>query len=180
MSMIICPECGETISQYTEFCVKCGFPIKKFMNENGLIDTSKILLCPKCGEQYGGFENIKNPIYIKCKYCNTIVIQTDITWDEFYDKYGYRNEIEFTNKYGNNHFSQEAFDHRIAMIAKEKRYDIEQNQSQQLNTPHCPTCNSTNIHKISVTSKALNAGLFGLLGNKRKKQFHCDNCGYEW
>lgn len=47
-------------------------------------------------------------------------------------------------------------------------------------TPHCPTCNSSQIRKISVTSKAINIGLFGIFGNKRKKQFHCDNCGYEW
>lgn len=59
---------------------------------------------------------------------------------------------------------------------------IKQNQQQsaQQNTPKCPTCQSTNIKKISVTSKATNAVLFGLFGNKRKKQFHCNSCGYEW
>lgn len=46
--------------------------------------------------------------------------------------------------------------------------------------PKCPTCNSTNIHKISVTSKVVNTALFGILGTKRHKTFHCDNCGYEW
>lgn len=44
----------------------------------------------------------------------------------------------------------------------------------------CPTCQSTNIKKISATSKATNAVLFGLFGNKRSKQFHCNSCGYEW
>lgn len=59
---------------------------------------------------------------------------------------------------------------------------IKQNQQQsaQQNTPKCPTCQSTNIKKISVTSKATNAVLFGLFGNKRNKQFHCNSCGYEW
>lgn len=178
MSLIICPECKKEVSQYAESCQGCGFPIKQFMEENGLYDTSKILLCPKCGEQYGGFKNITDPIYIKCKYCGCNVVQTDITWDEFYDKYGYRNEIEFTNKYGNNQFSQEAFEHRLNMIDSEKH---NQSQStQQPSVPHCPTCGSSNIHKISITSKAINASLFGLLGNKRTKQFHCNNCGYEW
>jgi hypothetical protein len=48
------------------------------------------------------------------------------------------------------------------------------------NTPKCPTCQSTRIHKISASSKVINTALFGLFGTKRHKTFHCDNCGYEW
>ena len=48
------------------------------------------------------------------------------------------------------------------------------------NTPKCPTCQSTRIHKISASSKVINTALFGLFGSKRHKTFHCDNCGYEW
>lgn len=47
-------------------------------------------------------------------------------------------------------------------------------------TPKCPTCGSTNIKKISSTAKVTNTVLFGIFGNKRKKQFHCESCGYEW
>lgn len=49
-----------------------------------------------------------------------------------------------------------------------------------LNKPKCPTCNSTNLKKISATSKVVNTAVFGLFGTKRFKQFHCNNCGYEW
>lgn len=49
-----------------------------------------------------------------------------------------------------------------------------------LNKPKCPTCNSTNLKKISATSKVLNTAVFGLFGTKRNKTFHCNNCGYEW
>lgn len=48
------------------------------------------------------------------------------------------------------------------------------------NKPKCPTCNSTNLKKISATSKVVNTAVFGLFGTKRFKQFHCNNCGYEW
>lgn len=48
------------------------------------------------------------------------------------------------------------------------------------NKPKCPTCNSTNLKKISTTSKVVNTAVFGLFGTKRFKQFHCNNCGYEW
>lgn len=54
-------------------------------------------------------------------------------------------------------------------------------QMEELNNkPKCPTCNSTNLRKISTVSKAANTALFGMLGTKRYRQFHCNNCGYEW
>ena len=49
-----------------------------------------------------------------------------------------------------------------------------------LNKPKCPTCNSSNLKKISLTSKAINTAVFGIFGTKRHKQFHCNNCGDEW
>ena len=49
-----------------------------------------------------------------------------------------------------------------------------------LNKPHCPTCNSTNIKKISGLSKAGSVAMFGIFSQKVKKQMHCNNCGYEW
>lgn len=46
--------------------------------------------------------------------------------------------------------------------------------------PKCPICQSTNIKRVSGTSKAISVALFGLLSQKVKKQFHCNNCGYMW
>ena len=47
-------------------------------------------------------------------------------------------------------------------------------------TVTCPYCNSTNTKKISLTSKAVNTAMFGILGTKRHKQWHCNNCGSDW
>lgn len=44
--------------------------------------------------------------------------------------------------------------------------------------PRCPTCNSTNVKKISATSKV--PVLWKIISRKKKKTFHCNNCGYEW
>lgn len=46
--------------------------------------------------------------------------------------------------------------------------------------PKCPTCSSTNVSKISTTSKAVSVGLWGIFSQKVKRQFKCGNCGYEW
>ena len=125
------------------------------------------------------------PAYIKCKHCNTTVINTNMTGEEFQDKCWEQHkagndffDIEFAKKYGNNQFDQDVYNQRIALV-KQINNIVKTDIVSELQ-PHCPTCQSTNIKKISATSKAVNAGLFGLLGNKRKKQFHCNNCGYEW
>lgn len=48
------------------------------------------------------------------------------------------------------------------------------------NKPHCPTCGSTDIKKISGTSKAASVTLWGIFSQKVKKTYHCNNCKYEW
>ena len=44
--------------------------------------------------------------------------------------------------------------------------------------PHCPICHSENLIKITTGEKIGNTLAFGIFGNKRKKQFKCQNCGY--
>lgn len=61
-----------------------------------------------------------------------------------------------------------------------QNYQDQKQLQDLLNKPKCPTCNSTNLKKISATSKVVNTAVFGLFGTKRFKQFHCNNCGYEW
>lgn len=56
----------------------------------------------------------------------------------------------------------------------------QQKQQQESGKPHCPTRGSTNIKLISTISKAANTAMFGLLGTKRHKMYHCNNCKYEW
>ncbi len=49
-----------------------------------------------------------------------------------------------------------------------------------LNKPKCPTCNSTNIKKISGLSKVGSVAMWGILSRKVHKQWHCNSCGSEW
>lgn len=45
------------------------------------------------------------------------------------------------------------------------------------NTIKCPYCNSTNIKKITMTSKVVNTSVFGLAAmNKVNSNWHCNNC----
>ena len=61
-----------------------------------------------------------------------------------------------------------------------EEYKKRQLNERVLNKPKCPTCQSTNIKRVSTTSKVINTAIYGIFGTKRYKTFHCNNCGYEW
>ena len=47
--------------------------------------------------------------------------------------------------------------------------------------PKCPTCQSTNVEKISLTSKLGKVALVGVFAiGKVSKTFKCNACGYQW
>lgn len=57
--IIPCPTCGKNISTESEICVHCGYPLKKKLIENGILQstptprpthsTANQVRCPKCG-----------------------------------------------------------------------------------------------------------------------------------
>ena len=53
-------------------------------------------------------------------------------------------------------------------------------QTEEANIPHCPTCGSTDIQKISGTKRWLSTGLFGLASSDIGKSMCCKKCGYKW
>lgn len=59
-------------------------------------------------------------------------------------------------------------------------YDINVNNTSTAHVPKCPTCGSPKIQKVSTLSKAGSVFMWGLLSQKVKKTWHCNNCGSEW
>ena len=71
----------------------------------------------------------------------------------------------------------------IDFINKYKPNDTvnkQQIQRQEALKPHCPTCGSTDIQKISGTKRWLSTGLFGLASSDIGKSMCCKKCGYKW
>lgn len=183
MSLVVCPECNNEISQYAESCPQCGFPIQKFMNEKGLNDFEHIKICPKCGSTNGSSMPDILPTVFKCKDCGTPVVQTDIPCKGFGKRYTRENEREYiasiANKYGDNQFSYEMYDKWVNKMHEDlKKQD--QKQSITKNTPKCPTCGSTHIRKISASKKMAGAIGFGLFSKTARSQFECLDCKYKW
>lgn len=44
----------------------------------------------------------------------------------------------------------------------------------------CSYCGSANVKKISLASRSVSTGLFGLGSKKIGKQWHCCNCGSDF
>ena len=57
---------------------------------------------------------------------------------------------------------------------------IDKPQSQQANTPKCPTCGSTNVKHISTLNRAVSIGVFGLFSSKIGKNYECLDCKSKW
>lgn len=83
-------------------------------------------------------------------------------------KVGYNNAPQYSGKSG--YFN-------VINVSEQRRLAEER---KQLNVPHCPTCNSTKVEKISTTKRLVSTGLFGLASSNIGKTMHCKNCGYKW
>lgn len=155
--LIECPECKNQISDKAEFCPHCGYPMNAIntdncCNINGIIyDLTEILeLLPEVGEK----DTDTHPLHL----VGIINHKTSLDWNA----------------------SKELIDIVLETKKIPTNFSGTIEVKQVNSTPKCPTCQSTNIKKISTTVKATNTVLFGLLGTKRHKTFHCNNCGYEW
>lgn len=181
-----CINCGKPTDRNTNLCEHCGYDINNFLVQNKLTNTYNVFICPVCGHSDAG----QDVAYLKCMSCGHIYVSSNVDREEYWDMLFkaqdyYKFKREFVKSQMGDTINWEIYDKNEE---DDKKIDAARLENQRKNQmaqqiqfqPKCPTCQSTNIKKISATSKATNAALFGLFGNKRKKQFHCNNCGYEW
>lgn len=46
--------------------------------------------------------------------------------------------------------------------------------------PKCPTCGSTDVEKIPVSSKVAGGIMLGLFSSNVRKTYRCNTCKYKW
>lgn len=63
-----------------------------------------------------------------------------------------------------------------AIAIKELEESIARHKREESYMVHCPYCNSTNVKRISTTSKVTSVAMLGIASNKIGKQWHCNNC----
>lgn len=149
--LIKCPECNKEVSDKAQCCIHCGFPLNKTNENICMINSQEFDLSDLLPQILKNDNKTQVLIQLRQK-CNLQLI----------DAMNLYNLILQDKK-----------------IPKEYNYSIN-TSTQSSNKPKCPTCNSTNIKKISGLSKAGSVAMFGIFSQKVKKQMHCNNCGYEW
>ena len=95
---------------------------------------------------------------------------------------------QFINEYikTSPEFDQYLFDHRDEILAKQSaEFDAKMAHGkaileEQSRVPKCPTCQSTNIRKMSRIERGASIYAFGIFSKKINKTFKCQNCGYTW
>ena len=180
--LILCPNCDKILIEEelkNNICPQCGF---NFNDKEKMKEINKIYLCPICGNGLSK-TNAENENYT-CKYCDSQLMKTDINMSEYmnlceYDKFNKKeNTKTLAQKYGEDQFSEEAYEDRIRTVKRE-------NSARQPTKPSspqitCPYCHSTNTKKISAVSRAGSIGLFGIFSKKVGKQWHCNSCGSDF
>lgn len=145
-----CPKCRHNFSDAFDECVYCGSELK-----NGTIEIEDV--------------QTEKPIF-------------EMTDEEILDKYSdYRKRIEEQT-------GRKMSDSEFLLGIREARRDSSNHRADRCknipesiaNVPKCPTCQSTDIKKISGLSKAGSVAMWGIFSWKVYKQWHCNNCGSEW
>lgn len=153
MALIVCPECGKEVSDKSEFCIHCGYPlINTKCNINGVFYDFKeelpIALFEKTDDYVPAIGKIRRKTSLNlADACDLIKIIKKIR------------------------AIPETFTPKFPLEDREKLYGNPKEKSVE-----CPYCHSKYTSKITTTSKVVNTAVFGIFGTKRHKQWHCNNC----
>ena len=63
---------------------------------------------------------------------------------------------------------------------QQEQSDVIREQERESNRPHCPTCGSTNIKKITGTERAVSVIGLGIFSKKINKSYKCLKCKSTW
>lgn len=160
--------------------------------------TDYISYCPKCKCEFFSNPNSKDQDKRQVcgiKGCDGKLVHTKITaGDEFYIREISRDRDFFVamNELRNKDiiaYKEKIAEYKVLYEKTHKPLPVDDDnnkivykQPTKSTQPQikCPTCGSTNVKKISASSKAGGALLFGLFSKTAKSQFECKDCGYMW
>ncbi len=166
--LIECPECGRQISDKSEICVQCGYPIKDAIamrygkNTVTWINGDRYDLTPI----FEVHKNNPDPKDIR-KEVNTL--------NQMTEENGYI--LDLIDRFNIVHTILDSDEVPEKFELKYEPAPPEKYTYEKKTMISCPYCKSKNTKKISGLSKATNFAVFGLFSlSKNSKQWHCNNC----
>lgn len=161
MSLIVCPECGKEISDKSDVCIHCGYPLINMINTkcniNGVIydfkEELQIALLEKREEYISAIGKIRK--------------KTSLTLGDAGELVDVIREIKAI---------PESFTPEFPLEDREKLYGNSKEKSVE-----CPYCHSKDTKKITNTSKAVHTAIFGIFSvSRNSKQWHCNSCNSDF
>lgn len=152
--LIKCPECGKEISDNSEICIHCGFPLNNQLKNNVCIingieyNLNEELILLTQTNYMQGLRNLRDKYNLSLSDATTL-----------------GNIIKTTKQIPAEYNSSQKNEYREKLNAIENK-----------NIPKCPICQSTNIQRISGLSKVGSVAMWGIFSRKVHKQWHCNNC----
>ena len=154
--------------------------------------NDKLVICKKCIEdfktvpyttpfQYRGlYTNFKVPDDNLCNICKESLYVTQVTKEEIKILFAISHDNEFLQAMIDLK-EKDIIEYNLKMSQFKSQLEQQKSVTQaSSNTIKCPTCNSTEVKRISGTAKVAGAVAFGLFSKTARSQFKCENCGYKW
>ena len=135
-----------------------------------------VVRCDKWGE-IGACNNGNNLIH-KVNNCNGNLIKISLSYEDFLILCDISEDDKFLQTMSDLK-DKDIIEYNLKM-SQFKIQVNQQSQQQESNKPHCPTCGSTNIEKISFGKKAFGGAMFGIFSSDIRNTMHCKNCGAKW
>ena len=150
----------------------------------------KIKYCENCAQKlkgtdsWGSYENteyirgfityLDDESVTKCPECDHDIITVNMSHDDFLtirDASNCNRDLLFAMI---KLHDEDPIEYELKMA--QFREIAERKQPNTSNQPHCPYCNSTNLTKVSGTSRFASTLMFGIGSKKIGKQWKCNNC----
>lgn len=140
-----------------------------------------LLFCEKCNIYH--FPNFEEDTPKTCSHCDTELIITDISYEDYKEMPKSKRCKQCKRKYPKIFIKCPKCNKQLiklstenAAASKQLPTIINSPNSNQQTQPKCPYCNSTDIKKITTVNRAISVSAFGLASSKVGKQWHCNNC----
>lgn len=155
------------MSKYVKYCPGCAInndmPTAKY-HVPGYIDyyeDEKLTICPRCGSEFKQLNMLSDDYSILTR------ISTDPKFME-----------SMVQLYDSDIVEYESL---MSQFRTQVEHQKQQKESQRSDKPQCPYCHSSNVKKITTTSKAVHTALFGIFSlSRNSKQWHCNNCNSDF
>lgn len=202
MALIKCPECGrENVSDSAEMCPDCGYGINAHFEKIRQKEEKKKIEIETKKSEENRIKSVPRPIkpvFSRGFIVYIIIAVIFFSWLMLYTPTTYRDTphvgewffelivfvglpfaiycSSFFKSVEKYNLAQSDFEEYQRQVVREQNQAIASAQAVRAMKPECPYCHSHNTTKITATAKAVNTAMFGVLGQKRKYQWHCNKC----